>query len=102
MMIPRQADFEIKDGKQANGDGNLQLSFIKALNEEMSITILGNTETTTSSDTSGYAQSKVHLDQQYEITKSDLIYTAAMLNSPKFISILQAYGYPVSNGRLGV
>ncbi len=99
IMIPRQADFEIKDGKQTNCDGNLQLSFIKALNDEMSITILGNTETTTSSNTSGYAQSRVHLDQQYEITKSDLIYTAAMLNSPKFISILQGYGYPVNKGR---
>ena len=98
MMIPRQADFEIKDGKQNNSDGNLQLSFIKALNEEMSITILGNTETTTSSDSAGYAQSRIHLEQQDEITKSDLIYTAAMLNSPKFLSVLQSYGYPVSNG----
>ncbi len=99
MMIPRQADFEIKDGKQTNCDGNLQLSFIKALNEEISITILGNTETTTSSYSTGYAQSKVHLEQQYEITRSDIIYTAAMLNSPKFLAILQGYGYPVQNGR---
>jgi hypothetical protein len=99
MMIPRQADFEIKDGKQTNCDGNLQLSFIKALNDEMSITILGNTETTTSSASTGYAQSKVHLEQQYEITKSDIIYTAAMLNSPKFLAILQGYGYPITNGR---
>lgn len=99
LMIPRQADFEIKDGKQTNCDGNLQLSFIKALNEEISITILGNTETTTSSYSTGYAQSKVHLEQQYEITRSDLVYTAAMLNSPKFLSILQGYGYPVQGGR---
>ena len=98
LMIPRQADFEIKDGKQSNCDGNLQLSFIKALNEEMSITILGNTETTTSSYSTGYAQSKVHLEQQYEITRSDIIYTAAMLNSPKFINILRTYGYPVASG----
>jgi Protein of unknown function (DUF935) len=98
LMIPRQADFDIKDGKQTNCDGNLQLSFIKALNEEMSITILGNTETTTSSYSTGYAQSKVHLEQQYEITRSDLVYTAAMLNSKKFLSILAAYGYPVDNG----
>jgi hypothetical protein len=98
LMIPRQADFEIKDGKQTNCDGNLQLSFIKALNDEMSITILGNTETTTSSLSTGYAQSKVHLEQQYEITRSDLIYTASMLNSPKFLSALRSYGYPVSNG----
>ncbi len=99
IMIPRQADFEIKDGKQTNCDGNLQLSFIKALNEEISITILGNTETTTSSYSTGYAQSKVHLDQQYEITKSDLVYTASMLNNSRFINMLQGYGYPVQNGR---
>lgn len=99
LMIPRQADFEIKDGKQTNCDGNLQLSFIKALNEEISITLLGNTETTTSSYSTGYAQSKVHLDQQYEITKSDLIYMASMLNSKEFTTILNAYGYPVSHGR---
>lgn len=99
IMIPRQADFEIKDGKQTNCDGNLQLSFVKALNDEISITVLGNTETTTSSQSSGYAQSRVHLDQQYEITKSDLIYTAAMLNSAPFLQVLKGYGYPVQEGR---
>lgn len=99
MMIPRQADFDIKDGKQNNCDGNLQLSFIKAMNEEISITVLGNTGTTSSNTGSGYAQSKVHLEQQYEITRSDLIYTAGMLNDAKFINILRGYGYPVDGGR---
>ncbi|MES2701818.1 MAG: DUF935 family protein [Bacteroidota bacterium] len=98
LMIPRQADFEIKDGKQTNCDGNLQLSFIKALNQELSITVLGNTETTSSSDSAGYAQSKVHLQQQYEITHSDMVYTAAMLNSKKLTSVLRSYGYPVQDG----
>jgi phage gp29-like protein len=99
IMLPRQADFEIKDGKQSNSDGDLQLSFIKLLNEEMSIIILGNTDTTNSSSSSGYAQSKIHLQQQYEITRSDLAYTAAMLNDPHFLNILNSYGYPVSGGR---
>ncbi len=98
LMLPRQADFEIKDGKQSNSDGNLQLSFIRMLNDEMSIIILGNTDTTTSSDSSGYAQSKIHLEQQYEITRSDLAYTAAMLNDPKFLGILASYGYSVKEG----
>ncbi len=98
LMIPRQADFEIKDGKQSNSDGDLQLSFIRALNEEMSVLILGNTETTSSSYSTGYAQSKIHLQQQFEITKSDLVYVAAMLNSPSFISILRTYGFPVQDG----
>ena len=99
MMIPKQADFEIKDGKSANCDGNLQLSFTKALNEEMSIIILGNTETTTSAYSSGYAQSKVHLEQQYEITRSDIAYVQAMLNTPKFLQVLAGYGYPMAGGR---
>lgn len=98
IMIPRQADFEIKDGKQTNCDGSLQLSFIKALNEEISVTVLGNTETTTSSASSGYAQSRIHLGQQYEITRSDMVYTTAMLNSEKFLGILRAYGYSVDGG----
>lgn len=99
IMLPRQADFEIKDGKQSNSDGDLQLSFIKLLNEEMSIIILGNTDTTNSSSSSGYAQSKIHLQQQYEITRSDLSYTAAMLNDARFHTILASYGYPVAGGK---
>jgi hypothetical protein len=99
MMIPRQADFEIKDGKQANSDGGLQNSFIKALNEEISVTVLGNTETTNSSRSAGYAQSRIHQEQQYEITRADIAYTAAMLNEPQFLAILRSYGYPVDGGR---
>jgi len=98
LMIPRQAVFEMKDGKQTNGDGRLQHSFIRALNEELSVIVLGNTETTTSSSGSGYAQSKTHQQEQFEITRSDLAYTANMLNDPQFISILRSYGYPVSQG----
>lgn len=98
LMMPRQADLEIKDGKQSNSDGDLQLSFIKLLNEEMSVIILGNTDTTNSGHGSGYAQSKIHLQQQYEITRSDLAYVAAMLNSPRFKAILTSYGYPVTDG----
>jgi hypothetical protein len=99
IMLPKQADFEMKDGKSTYGDGNLQMNFIQLLNEEMSILLLGNTETTRSSNSSGYAQSKVHRDEQFEITRSDLVYTANMLNSPCFLSVLRSYGYPVDMGR---
>lgn len=99
LMLPKQVDFEMVDGKQSNSDGGLQLSFIKALNEEMSIIILGNTETTSSSPSSGYGQSKIHLEQQYEITRSDLAYVSAMLNDAHFLRILAGYGYPVEGGK---
>lgn len=98
IMIPKQAEFEMKDGKASNADGKLQLGLIGACNEEMAIAILGNTETTTSSSSSGYAQSKEHGEQQDELTISDLIFVENMLNSKKFLNILQSYGFDV-NGK---
>ena len=99
MMIPKQATFQMLDGKQSNGDGKLQDTFKKACNEEMAIAILGNTETTSSSTSSGYAQSKEHGEQQDEITASDLIYVENLLNSKKFLDILRSYGYQVDGGK---
>lgn len=99
MMIPKQADYEMMDGKQSNGDGKLQESFKNACNEEMAICILGNTETTSSSKSSGYAQSKEHGEQQDEITASDLIFVENCLNSSKFLTILKSYGFDVEGGK---
>lgn len=99
MMIPKQAEFSMLDGKQSNGDGKLQLSFKDACNAEMAIAILGNTETTSSSTSSGYAQSKEHGEQQDEITASDLIFVENCLNSDHFLMILKSYGYDVDGGK---
>lgn len=99
MLIPKQADFEMMDGKQSNGDGALQEKLMTACNNEMSVIVLGNTETTTSSKSSGYAQSKEHGKQQIEVTKSDLKFVANHLNSAHFLRILQTYGLPVAGGR---
>ena len=95
MMLPKQASFEMKDGKQTNGDGKLQESFKEACNKEMAITILGNTETTSSSKGSGYAQSKEHAEQQEEIIAADLALIENELNSDHFLNILKSYGYDV-------
>ncbi len=98
MMIPKQASFSMLDGKASNGDGKLQKELKDACNSEMAIRILGNTETTSSSSSSGYAQSKEHGEQQDEITASDLIMVENYLNSDKFFSILESYGYDVAGG----
>ena len=99
LMIPKQADFSMVDGKQSNGDGKLQESFKKACDDEMSVIILGNTETTTSSRSSGYAQSREHSKQQIQVTKSDLKDIINHLNSPHFLNILASYGLPVKGGK---
>lgn len=98
MMIPKQAQFEMLDGKSSNGNGELQRTFINTCNEEMSIAILGNTESTASSASSGYAQAKEHGKQQQEIIKADMKLLLNTLNSDYFLGILALYGFPVEGG----
>lgn len=99
LMIPKQADFDMKDGKQSNGDGKLQGTFKDAMNAEMSVIILGNTETTTSSSSSGYAQAQTHSQQQNELVKDDLKFVENYLNHPKFLAALASFGFAVDGGK---
>ncbi len=99
LILPKQAGFKMEDGKTANANGDLQMQFIKALNDEMSVIVLGNTQTTTSSEGSGYAQSKEHGEQQEEFTKDDMVFELQHLNDAKFLALLQSYGYPVAGGQ---
>ena len=99
MMIPKQAEFEMLDGKSSNGTGELQERLIRACNQEMSIAILGVSETTVSSSSSGYAQAEVHAEQQFEVTRDDMRFVLHMLNSDYFLSILASYGFPVQGGQ---
>ena len=98
MMIPKQADFQMMDGKTSNGNGDLQMALIRACNEEISIAVLGNSETTSSSESSGYAQASVHSQQQMEITKSDIRFVENCLNSETFFGILRSFALPVVEG----
>jgi len=98
VMIPNTATFEMLDGKSGNANGDLQHTFVKSLNDEMSVIVLGNQETTGNSGTGSQAKSKTHSDQQKEILKADLAYLENMLNEPHFINILASYGLPVADG----
>ena len=98
MMIPNTVKYETDDAKQTNADGKLQESFKNTCDEQMSICVLGQTETTKSSNSSGYAQSQTHQEQQYDITSDDMEYELQWLNDEKFISILKSYGIPVVEG----
>ncbi|GAA4465171.1 hypothetical protein GCM10023093_16880 [Nemorincola caseinilytica] len=98
LMIPKQADFEMKDGKWSNGDGRLQAGFKKALDDELSVLVLGNTETTSNSGTGSQAKSMVHLSQQQELTRADIVYATNILNDERMHTILRSYDLPVTEG----
>lgn len=99
LMIPKQAEFEMIDGKQSNGDGKLFETFVRIFNNEMSVLVLGNTETTSNENGGSNAKSEVHSKQQIEITKSDLKDVLNAINSEKFLQILASYALPVEGGR---
>jgi len=71
--------------------------FKKDMNAEISKSLLGTTETTESSDSSGYAQSKEHGDQDDAKHSSDINFVRKVLNS-RFIKILEAYGFNTEGG----
>lgn len=99
IMVPKQAEFEIMDGKTSNGDGQLQERLKNACNNEMSVIILGNTETTGNDNGGSNAKAKEQGKQQLEITKKDIKFLKAQLNDAKFIQVLASYGYPVEGGK---
>jgi len=96
LAAPKEMDINFEDGKTTNGDGALQDTFRRSVNEELSIFILGNTETTGHSGTGTGAKSRTHSEQQLEIIKDDMDYISDNLNSDHFLSILQSYGYDVT------
>lgn len=99
LMLPRQAEFEMLDGKEGSSDGELFSKMVKYLDGQVSVIVLGVTETMVSSEKSGLAQAEVHAEQQEKKVLSYLKYVEACLNEPKFLRILKSYGLPVQNGR---
>ena len=77
--------------------GALQQSFHDTLNEEISKALLGTTETTKSSNTSGYAQATEHGKQDDAKKEADKDYVRRYLNT-YFIKIMRAFGMPVVDG----
>jgi hypothetical protein len=83
---------------KANANGGTQEHFVEALNKEISKVILGQTETTESSDTSGYAQSQTHAAVEDDINLSDINFARRMLNT-RFIEIMEALGIDTKGGK---
>lgn len=82
----------------SNANGDLQDKLMSFLNKEISKALLGSTETTESSSSSGYAQSKTHAGQDERKNESDIQFTRRILNS-RFTRILASAGFDVSGGK---
>lgn len=70
----------------------------RACNEEISVTLLGNTMTTTEAHSGGYAQSETQSEGQEEIHKDDRMFVIRILNE-KLTPFLERLGYQVKGGK---
>ena len=102
LMIPKQAEFDVVDGKSTNANGDLQKALKDSCNDEMSMVVLTNTETSTGANGGSLAKAKEQGKQQLEITKDDLAHVLIYLNDERFLNILAQYGLPVEGGHFEV
>lgn len=98
LMIPKTAEFDIQDGKTSNANGDLQANFLKYIDEQLQILILGNTETTSGQKSGSRAKAAVQQNQQSELIKSDMDLVISHLNCSHFRNILKSYGFNIPDG----
>ena len=96
LVIPKEADIETKEGN--SGSGASFNEFRQATNEEMLITILGQTLTTIQGERGARSLGEVHLQVEDAKHKSDLRFVQRTLNE-RLLPVLDAYGLPVNGGR---
>lgn len=89
---------EIESVETSSGNGSAYDDFRRACNEEILITILGQTMTTVQGDKGARSLGEVHMQVEESKHKSDLRYVQRVLNQ-YLVPRLAARGYPVDGGR---
>jgi len=80
-----------------NASGQLQESFATKMDGYISKALLGTTETTESSKSSGYAQAEIHQNSDNKKHENDVTFVRRCLNS-RFIKVLKAAGFDTKGG----
>lgn len=95
LVIPKESEVE-QTTLSGSANGALYNDFRNACNEEILVTILGQTMTT--KDGASLSQSKVHMEVQEKKHRSDRRFVIRMLNK-YFVPLLESRGYPVHGGK---
>jgi phage gp29-like protein len=97
VVAPEDAKLEFHNPTAGGQSNDIFRFLIEACNQEISVTILGNTMTTTEAKHSGYAQSETQMKTQDEIHKDDRAFVLTILNE-RLTEYLLSLGYPVRKG----
>ncbi len=97
-VLPKDAEFTLHEAKGGANSNELYNTLRTAMNEEMTVLILGATETMTSSKSSGYAQSETHLKTVDEVAQDDKEDELSILNE-QVIPVMIALGLLPPGGK---
>lgn len=96
VIVPKETEIETKEG--GSGSGTSYNEFRQANNEEMLITILGQTMTTVQGEKGARSLGEVHKEVEEGKNKSDLRFVQRILNQV-VLPRLEARGVPVTGGK---
>ena len=96
LIIPKESDIETREG--SSGSGASYDEFRKACNEEMLITILGQTLTTVQGERGARSLGEVHMEVEQNKHKGDVRFVERVLNE-RVIPMLEARGFNLQGGR---
>ena len=97
IVIPKETDVETV-AQSSQGDGGSYNEFRRACNEEILITILGQTLTTMQNETGARSLGEVHKQVEEGKNRSDLRYVQRILNN-LLVPMLEKRGFPVKGGK---
>lgn len=98
VVIPRETEVETVNNTGSGSSGVSYNDFRKACNEEILITVLGQTLTTVQGDKGARSLGEVHKEVEESKNRADMRYVQRVLNQ-YVLPILNARGYPVKGGR---
>ena len=96
LIIPKESDIETREG--SSGSGASYDEFRKACNEEMLITILGQTLTTVQGERGARSLGEVHMEVEQNKHTGDVRFVERVLNE-RVIPMLEARGFNLQGGR---
>lgn len=98
IIVPKESDIETTNNTGTGGASSAHNEFRRACNEEILITLLGQTLTTTQNDTGARSLGEVHKEVQDDKARADMRMVLRVLNNDVW-ELLGKRGYPVANGQ---
>lgn len=98
VVAPEDAQLQFLNAASGGSNNDIFKTLWQACNEELAVTVLGNSMTTSEARSSGFAQAKVHEHTQEQVHADDRKFILRFLHE-KINPYLQKIGYNLGDGK---